>query len=222
MTYSVKDIFLEIIKEDVQPFMKQNGFKKQNLNFLKAVNGFTFIVQFQSSGYNSDDFASYYVNCGIYAYVLEHKIGENPINQPKEINCHFRERMERITKNVEKSIEIIESSDLGKQSISKKLLEQLMIVISFFDEIKNMDDFIDICIERGTLEYEKVFKFLCLENDVVRLSSYFQNFGTTFKDDERFLFFENRLNNILIQNGQKAMKFTAKMLIPEQLQRKVQ
>ncbi len=76
MTYSVKEIFEEILKESVTPFLKKYGFKKQNYNFRKTENGLTYIINFQSSGYNSVDYATYYINCGIFCAEFESIVGE--------------------------------------------------------------------------------------------------------------------------------------------------
>lgn len=209
MTYSVKEIFEEILRESVTPFFKKYGYKKQNYNFRKTENGLTCLINFQSSGYNSVDYATYYVNCGIFCAEFESIVGEEFIANPKEVDCLFRERMERITGSGKQQIEIIESSDAGKIRITNELLSELEKVISFFGKTKTMDDLVDLCIERHTFFYEKIFHYLCIKKDMIRLENFFQKFGDNFKDDDRFIFFESRLNDILVSHGIGEMKFKA-------------
>ncbi len=220
MTYSVKEIFEEILKESVTPFFKKQGYKKQNYNYRKTENGLTFIVNFQSSGYNSVDYAAYYINCGIFCTEFENIVGEEFIANPKEVDCLFRERIERITGSGKQQIEILESSDAGKISITNELLSELEKVVSFFETIKTMDDLVSLCIERHTFFYEKIFHYLCIKKDMIRLDIFFQKFGDNFKDDERFIFFESRLNDILVSHGIEKMKFKAVMSVSFELQEK--
>jgi hypothetical protein len=221
MTYSVKEIFEEILKVSVNPFLKKHGYKRQAMNFRKTENGLTYIINFQSSGYNSVDYAAYYINCGIYSDEFERLVGEVFIANPKEVDCLFRERIERFTESGKQQIEILESSEAGKVIIVKELLAELEKVISFFEKTKTIDNLVTLCIERHTFYYEKMFKYLCLKKDMIQLEIFFQKFGEIFKDDERYIFFESRLNDILIENGIEKMKFKTVMSVPFELQMKL-
>jgi Domain of unknown function (DUF4304) len=207
MTYSVKEIFEEILKESVNPFLKKHGYKRQAMNFRKTKSGLTYVLNFQSSGYNSVDYAAYYINCGIYCDEFENIVGEAILPNPKEVDCLFRERIERITQSDKQQIEIVESSEVGKILITNQLLAELEKVISFFEKIKKVDDLVMLCIENHTFYYEKIFKYLCLKKDLIQLDIFFQKFGEIFKNDERYIFFESRLNDILVENGVEKMKF---------------
>jgi hypothetical protein len=221
MTYSVKKIFEEILKESVNPFLKKHGYRRQAMNFRKTENGLTYVLNFQSSGYNSVDYAAYYINCGIYCDEFENIVGEVFIANPKEVDCLFRERIERITESGKQQIEIIESSEAGKILITNQLLSELEKVVSFFEKTKTVDNLVTLCIENRTFYYEKIFKYLCLKKDLIQLVDiFFQKFGEIFKDDERYIFFESRLNDILVENGIEKMKFKTVMSVPFELQMK--
>jgi Domain of unknown function (DUF4304) len=220
MTYSVKEIFEEILKESVNPLLKKHGYKRQGMNFRKTENGLIYIINFQSSGYNSVDYAAYYINCGIYCVEFENIVGEAILPNPKEVDCLFRERIERITQSGKQQIEIIESSEAGKIQVANQLLSELEKVISFFEKIKTMGDLVKLSIENHTFFYEKIFKYLCLKKDMIQLEIFFQKFGEIFKNDERYIFFESRLNDILVENGIEKMKFKTVMSVPFELQRK--
>jgi hypothetical protein len=221
MTYSLIAVFNEIVKEDIAPFLKTQGFKKQNLNFYKTVNGLTFLINFQKSTYNSVDFVQFFINCGIYCADFEAFVGETILSNPKEYDCVFNNRFERITGFGKKEFELLESSDEGKKQLAENVIAELEKVIAFYQNIKNIDDLVDLCIEHGSYFYEKVFKYLCLKQDIQRFEAYFQSFGEAFKDDERYLFFQHRLNTILIENGIAAMQFKAEMSVHSEMQRPI-
>jgi Domain of unknown function (DUF4304) len=219
MTYSLIEVFNEMVKEYLAPYFKSKGFKKQNLNFCKVENGLTFLINFQKNSYNSVDYVAFYINCGIYCTELEQIVGAEIEANPKEYNCLFRERFERITGFPKQEFELLESSDAGKKQLAETIIGELDKVLTFFEPIKSVDDLVTLCINRGSYFYEKIFKYLCLKNDLVQLETYFQEFGNTFKDDERYLFFQSRLNDILRENGVAEMQFKAKMSIPFEQQR---
>jgi Domain of unknown function (DUF4304) len=219
MTYSLIEVFNEMVKEYLAPYFKSKGFKKQNLNFYKVKNGLTFLINFQKNSYNSVDYVAFYINCGIYCTELEQIVGAEIEANPKEYNCLFRERFERITGFPKQEFELLESSDAGKKQLAETIIGELDKVLAFFEPIKSVDDLVTLCINRGSYFYEKIFKYLCLKNDLVRLEAYFQEFGNNFKDDDRYLFFQSRLNDILRENGVAEMRFKAKMSIPFEQQR---
>ena len=70
-----------------------------------------------------------------------------------------------------------------------------------------MDELVNLCIERHTFFYEKIFKYSSIKKDMIRLDILFQQFGENFKDDDRYIFFESRLNDILAAHGIEKMKF---------------
>ncbi|MEY4903781.1 MAG: hypothetical protein RLZZ292_1596 [Bacteroidota bacterium] len=221
MTYSLIEVFGEMVKEYLAPFLKSKGFKKQNLYFYKEENGLTFLIHFQKNAYNSADYVAFFINCGIYCADFEALVGEEILPKPKEYNCLFNQRFENITGFGKKEFELLESSDEGKKQLAENVIAELEKVIAFYQNIKNVDDLVDLSIEHGSYFYEKVFQYLCLKNDTERLDAYFQSFGEAFKDDERYLFFQHRLNTILIENGIAPMQFKAEMSVPMEMQRPI-
>jgi hypothetical protein len=214
MTYSLIEVFNEMSQEYLAPYFKSKGFKKQNLNFYREHNGLTFLINFQKNSYNSVDYVAFYINCGIYCTELEEIVGAEIEAKPKEYDCLYRERFERITGFPKQEFELLESSDAGKKQLAETIMGELDKVLTFFEPIKSVDDLVTLCINRGSYFYEKIFKYLCIKKDMKQLETYFQEFGNTFKDDERYLFFQSRLNDILRENGVAEMQFKAKMSVP--------
>jgi hypothetical protein len=221
MTYSLLEVFNEMVKEYLAPFFKSKGFKKQNLNFYKKENGLTFLINFQKNSYNSVDYVAFFINCGIYCAEFETIIGEEIIINPKEYECFFNQRFEQLTGFEKDRFELLESSDAGKKQLAETVISELEKVLLFYQKIQNIDDFVDQCMVQGANNSEKLFKYLSIKKDQKRLSSYFQQFGEIFKDDDRYLFFQARFNRILQENGDEPMQFKAKMSVPLGLQRPI-
>jgi hypothetical protein len=219
MTYSLIEVFNEMVKEYLAPYFKSKGFKKQNLNFYKNENRLTYLINFQKSTSNSIDYVRFYINCSIYSAEIINTIGEDVLPNPKHYDCLFNERFERITSFPKQEFELLESSEAGKKQLAETVITELDKVLTFFEPIKSVDDLVTLCINRGSYFYEEIFKYLCVKNDLVQLDAYFQEFGNTFKDDDRYLFFQSRLNDILRENGVAEMQFKAKMSVPFEQQR---
>jgi Domain of unknown function (DUF4304) len=220
MTYSVKEIFEEILKESITPQLKKEGYKKQRYNYRKTEKGLTYLINFQSSGYNNIDYTSYYINCGIYSNEFENIVGEKIIASPKEYDCLFNQRLEQITNWNKTYIEIIESSLEGKQRIANELVIELEKLILIFNTITSIEDLTKLCLREGTFFDEKLLTYFCIKKDLESIETLFDRYAETFKDDDRYIFFENKLNDTLRKYGIVPMKFKSAMSVPLALQRK--
>jgi hypothetical protein len=222
MKEGLLNTFDELIKECIAPFLKANGFKKQNLNFfgfkvskdakdgaaLENEKVLYYLINIQKGQYNSVDYVSFYINCAIYCAHFEETVGAKVIKNPKEYECIYAQRIERITK-LEPNPPVFElgafvittHTELGKQYLSDIITKELEKVILHFNHIQTIDQLVDVCIEEGVYGYEKIFKYLCIQKDIKRLETYYSNFMAPFQDDDRRSFFEDRLNHILLENG---------------------
>jgi Domain of unknown function (DUF4304) len=210
MTYSLIEVFNQMVKEYLAPYFKSKGFKKQNLNFYKEENGLTFLINFQKNSYNSVDYVRFYVNCGIYSEELMQKIGADVLPKPKEYECTFRQRFEQITGNKKQEFELLSSDEKTIRDLANEVIVELEKVLVFYQEIKTLDDFMDICIERNYLnEHIIIFKYLALNHDSKRINKYAQSISEILKDDNRLPFFQEGINDILRENGVAEMQFNA-------------
>ena len=155
MTYSLIEVFNEMYQEYLAPYFKLKGFKKQNFNFYKEQNGLTFLINFQKYRHNSVDYVAFFINCGIYCVELEQIVGAEIEVKPKEYDCLFNERFERITGFSKQAFELLESSDAGKKQLAETVITELDKVLTFFEPIKSVDDLVTLCIHRGAFFYKK-------------------------------------------------------------------
>lgn len=200
--------FDEILNEKIAPFLKKNGFKKQNLNFYKQEEDLKFMFNFQRNRYNSVNYVRFYINCGIYSEEFEQMVGEEIFRNPKEYECLFRVRIEQITKYTKSEFEVKEGDERSKIILSNLVIRELEKVINFYKTIHTIDELVDLCIKKDTFFHEKVLTYLSLKKDMSRLEKYFQICGNRYKDNNKGKqSFEDRINEILVENDIYPMKF---------------
>jgi hypothetical protein len=207
MTYSLIALFDEIIKESIAPFLKKQGFKKQNLNFYKKEGEVIFMFNFQKSTSNSVDFVRFYINCGIYSQDVVHTIGEPVLPNPKEYECLYNVRIDRISGSKNKDFELVSSDEKSKSDMVIRVISELEAALYFYSSIKNHEGLVDMCIQEGTYFWREFFQYLVLKEDTKRIKQYAKKFGDNWKGDERQSFFEDEMNKILVENGLSPIKF---------------
>jgi hypothetical protein len=207
MTYSLIALFDEIIKENIAPFLKKQGFKKQNLNFYKKEGDVIFMFNFQKSTSNSVDFVRFYINCGIYSQDIVHTIGEPVLPNPKEYECLYNVRIDCISGSNNKDFELVSSDEKSKSDMAIRVISELEAALYFYSSIKNHEGLVDMCIQEGTYFWREFFQYLALKKDTKRIEQYAKNFGNNWKGDERQSFFEDEMNKIMLKNGLSPIKF---------------
>jgi hypothetical protein len=207
MTYSLIAVFDEIIKESIAPFLKKQGFKKQNLNFYKKEGDVIFMFNFQKNTYNSVDWMGFFINCGIYSQEVVRTIGEPVLPNPKEYQCLYNARIDNISGSKNKDFELVSSDEKSKSDMAITIISELEAALDFYKTIKNQEGLVDMCIREGTYFWLKFFQYLALKKDTKRIEQYAKNFGDNWKDDERQSFFEDEMNKILVENGLSPIKF---------------
>jgi hypothetical protein len=207
MTYSLIALFDEIIKESIAPFLKKQGFKKQNLNFYKKEGEVVFMFNFQKNTYNSVDWMGFFINCGIYSQEVPRTIGEPVLPNPKEYQCLYNVRIDNISGSNNKDFELVSSDEKSKSDMVIRVISELEAALYFYSSIKNHEGLVDMCIQEGTYFWREFFQYLALKKDTKRIEQYAKKFGDNWRDDERQPFFEGEMNKILIENGLSSIKF---------------
>ena len=170
MTYSLISIFDEIIKEHIAPFLKKQGFKKQNLNFYKTEGDVIFMFNFQKNSYNSVDYVSFFINCGIYSTEIMQVIGAPVSPNPKEYECVYNARIDHLSKSKNKEFELLSSDENTKITLANTVISELEKALSFYKTIENNDDLVDLCTKEGTYFWQNLFRYLAIKKDLNRLA----------------------------------------------------
>ncbi len=209
MTYSLIGIFDEMMKEHIAPFLKTQGFKKQNLNFYKTEGEVVFMFNFQKNSYNSADWVGFFINCGIYSNEVMHTIGAPILVKPKEYECLYNARINNLSGSENKEFELLSSAESHKIEVANMVISELEKALSFYKTIGSNDDLLDLCVQEGTYFWQEFFRYLAIKKDVKRLTQNVKNYADRFEGDERRQWFEDEINRILAENDIAPMKFDA-------------
>ncbi len=131
--------FDKLIKEGFHKILKPRGFKKKNRNFYKAVNDIGYVLNIQSSKYNTKDHIEFTINNGIFSpaywngqYNYQGKA--NPPDFPSEPNCALRKRIGDLTEGTDIWYEITPETD-EVELILEMISGVKNHILPFFDAI---------------------------------------------------------------------------------------
>ncbi|WP_285395902.1 DUF4304 domain-containing protein [Lysinibacillus sp. fls2-241-R2A-57] len=196
----LQQLYSDLIKQDVKPFLSKCGFSKKSLNFYKVTDSLIYMFNFQKSSGNSADNVMFYVNCGIYAAELAQLQSREILTAPKEAECHFRARIGGIVKSVPDRFAI--THDTNMDELRKTLLSGLEEVIHFFDTMTSARSIVDYYTSGPFLHLgEESFHLLLQSNDVVAAKNYLKALQEKYGTEQRWSIFENKYNAIFNKYG---------------------
>jgi hypothetical protein len=136
---NAKDAFNQLLKISVVPLAKDAGFKKSGLSFHRRTTDSKQVINFQLSRGNTSQECRFYVNVGI-AFDALFVLANKPIpKKPKEYECHFRQRLEKLVDGTPPIWRITTESDIGESS--NFLSESLKALIRMLEGINSITDF---------------------------------------------------------------------------------
>jgi len=137
----MQQLFNDLIKQDIKPFLSKHGFAKKSMNFSQATDSLIYIFNFQKSSGNSADNVMFYVNCGIYAAELARVQSREVLTAPQEAECHFRARIEEIVEVVPDRFSI--TPDTNLDDLRETLLRGLGEVLHFYETMTSARSIVD-------------------------------------------------------------------------------
>ena len=153
----MKETFKQVINEAVKPVLKKGGFKKKGLNFYKHEDGLIFLINIQKSHGNSSNEIGFYINCAMHSNHIDEELGETVHEFPKEYQCHFNQRIEKIsTKALDK---FILTSETNLELLKGQLAESLEETLAYFSTISNTESFVTHLSKVGTLKEDEIFRY---------------------------------------------------------------
>ncbi|WP_028551957.1 DUF4304 domain-containing protein [Paenibacillus sp. UNC451MF] len=196
----LQQLFNDMIKQDVKPFLSKRGFTKKGLNFNKITDNLIYMFNFQKSSGNSADNVMFYVNCGIYAAELAQIQSREIVTAPKEVDCHFRARIGEIAKSVPDRFSI--TLDTNMDDLRKTLLSGLEEVIQFYDTMTSTRSLVDYYTSGPFLHLgEESFHLLLQSNDVGAAKHYLKALQEKYGTEQRWTIFENKYDAIFNKYG---------------------
>ncbi|GLI08922.1 hypothetical protein YDYSG_49540 [Paenibacillus tyrfis] len=196
----LQQIFSDMIKQDVKPFLSKRGFAKKSLNFNKITESLIYMFNFQKSSGNSTDNVMFYVNCGIYAVELAQIQSREILTAPQEAECHFRARIGEIVKSAPDRFSI--TPDTSMDDLRKTLLSGLEEVIHFYDTMTSARSIVDYYTSGPFLHLgEESFHLLLQSNDVAAAKHYLKALQGKYGTEKRWTIFENKYKAIFNKYG---------------------
>ncbi|MFD0716939.1 DUF4304 domain-containing protein [Paenibacillus sp. GCM10027626] len=196
----LQQLFNDMIKQDVKPFLSKHGFAKKSLNFSKKTESLFYMFNFQKSSGNSADNVMFYVNCGIYAAELAQIQSREILTAPQEYECHFRARIGEIAQSVPDRFSI--TPDTNMDDLRKTLLSGLEEVIHFYDTMTSARSIVDYYTSGPFLHLgEESFHLLLQSNDVAAAKNYLKALQGKHGTENRWTIFENKYKAIFDKYG---------------------
>lgn len=196
----LQQLFNDMIKQDVKPFLSTHGFAKKSLNFNKKTESLIYMFNFQKSSGNSADNVMFYVNCGIYVPELAQIQSREILAAPQEYECHFRARIGEIAQSVPDRFSI--TPDTNMDDLRKTLLSGLEEVIHFYSTMTSARSIVDYYTSGPFLHLgEESFHLLLQSNDVEAAKHYLKALQEKYGTENRWTIFENKYKAIFNQYG---------------------
>lgn len=196
----LQQIFNELIKQDIKPFLIKLGFKKKGLNFYRTTENLIYLINFQKSSGNTVDTLMFYVNCGIYAAELARLQSREMVTAPKEAECHFRARINSIVEDAPDRFSITATTNLDE--LTKILLPGLEEVHNFYETMTSARSIVDYYIAGPFLHLgEESFHLLLQANDVTTAKLYYNALQKKHGTEQRWSIFQNKYQAIFNQYG---------------------
>lgn len=196
----LQQLFNDLIKQDVKPFLSRSGFAKKGLNFSKATENVIYIFNFQKSSGNSADTVMFYVNCGIYSAELARIQSKEILTEPKEVECHFRARIGELVESAPDRFAITPETDMN--NLRATLLHGLEEAIDFYSTMTSARAIVDYYISGPFLHLgEESFHLLLQSNDTPAAKRYLQALQEKHGAENRWTIFVNKYRAIFEQYG---------------------
>ncbi|MGG4454174.1 DUF4304 domain-containing protein [Brevibacillus porteri] len=196
----LQQLFNDMIKQDIKPFLSKHGFAKKSLNFHKSTENLIYMFNFQKSAGNAADNVMFYVNCGIYAAELAQIQSREILTAPQEAECHFRARIGEIVESAPDRFSI--KPDTNMDDVRKTLLSGFEEVIHFYDTMTSARSIVDYYTSGPFLHLsEESFHLLLQSNDVVAAKQYWKALQEKYGTEKRWTIFENKYTAIFHKYG---------------------
>jgi len=198
-----KDLFADLIKCTVAPYLKNDGFKKASLNFHKTHGDLYYVINFQCDTRNSYGQHRFYVNCGIHSYALDKILGQVRSKPPKYFECFFHARIEQITGSSNQWYDLNSGTDMEDVTIC--VMSDIQKLIKYLNTIDTTESLVEILLTGyGLMQYEETLRYLIKTGNMQRMADFAKKIYDVKPNVEgRWSFFENKVNTILSSEGFK-------------------
>ena len=125
------------IKSEINPLMKELGYRKKANYFWRKNDVFVFTINFQSSRWNYEGRDEFFINCGVYSFEVAKANGNetdfSKLSMGDLLLVQFNNRQHQLTHHRLPSFLLTDTTDVSE--MGRLVREELKIVSSIFNSL---------------------------------------------------------------------------------------
>ena len=188
---NMKELFTQIIKQDVKPFFSAQGYRTKDLNFYKTEGQLSYKINIQKYKYNTHKELSFYVNCSIHSAELEKYYPY--IVQAADLSdiAHFTSRIRNIVPAAPDRYFLTPEVDVDR--FTADLLLHLDQALQFMYTLTDARTIIDYYMQQTALHLsEETFGFLLDTGDTETAEQYLKQLQAKYGAEKRWAIWEQK------------------------------
>jgi Domain of unknown function (DUF4304) len=161
----------EVIKNDIQPVLKEMGFSKKANYFYKKKDGFVYAIWISIDREYTDDGAYFTMQFGIYSEALEVMLGREVKAFPKGYDFILNENVLTLCHRQYERYLLENTTDLNV--FVANMLDDMLQVLVFFNHTTTLKSVINYCLEHNDLvHHEDLMRYLAIIKEDKKMKKY--------------------------------------------------
>jgi Domain of unknown function (DUF4304) len=161
----------EVLKNDIQPVLKEMGFSKKANYFYKKKRGLIYAIWFPIDREYTENGAYFSVQFGIYSEALEKMLGREIQPFPKGYDFILNESV--LTHICDKDDRYLLENTTNLDVFGKKMQDDLLQILVLFNHITTLKSLMNYCLEHNYLvHYEDLMRYLAIKKDDKKMKKY--------------------------------------------------
>lgn len=154
----------EVLKNHIQPVLKDVGFKKKGRYFYKKSGDLIYAFFVSVDREYTDNGAYFTMQCGIYSEALETLLGRDVKAFPQGYDFILNANV--LTFSHRKDERYLLESTTILDDFGEKMLDDVLQVLVFFNHTTTLKSMMDYCLEHNYLvHYEDLMRYLAIKQD---------------------------------------------------------
>jgi Domain of unknown function (DUF4304) len=161
----------EVLKNHIQPVLKDMGFKKKGNYFYKKSDDFIYAFYVPIDREYTENGAYFTVQFGIYSEALETMLGREIQPFPKGYDFILNESV--LTHICDKNDRYLLENTTNLDVFGKKMQDDILQILVLFNHITTLKTLMDYCLEHNYLvHHEDLMRYLAIKNDDKKTAKY--------------------------------------------------
>jgi Domain of unknown function (DUF4304) len=161
----------EVLKNDIQPVLKEMGFSKKANYFYKKKDGFIYAIWFPIDREYTENGAYFTVQFGIYSEALEVMLGREVKVFPKGYDFILNQNVLTLSHRQYERYLLENTTDLAVFGVN--MLDDVLQVLVFFNHTTTLKSVMNYCLEHNDLvHHEDLMRYLAITKDDKKMKKY--------------------------------------------------